>query len=361
MYRITTIAIFIISGLWAQAQNKKMNFDLTFNGYTDFYYSQFNNNLTDIQPLTTVGAVPGIFRNNISALGVSFKNKYIRSQFTAHSGNIVNATWDSQLSVIQEANIGLHLFEDFYIDVGYFTTHIGMESFMPKNNLLSSTSIITFNEPFYQRGIRAQYEGIKNFDFQLWLLDGYNLFRDNNDSKSIGMLISYEKNNFKVSYSNILGVEPTILNNDAFRTYHNAYINYEFLNNIFEINSSIDIGTQAGLEDSASKLMIAFINTFRVNITDRISATIRHESQNDSAGVLTGVGFTESSLEGINMSGLTYGIGYELGDSFYFRYETRTLRQRENSVQIFDNTDSRTEHLVTIGLMFEAKIKNKTN
>lgn len=361
MHRIFYFLCAMFIGLWAQAQNKKASYALTFHGYTDFYYSQFTGKNSDLQPLTTVGAVPGIFRNNISAVGLNFKNTYFRSQFTAHSGNIVNATWDSQLPVIQEANVGLHLFKDFYIDAGYFTTHIGMEGFMPKDNLLSSTSIITFNKPFYQRGIRAQYGGVKNFDIQLWLLDGYNIFRDNNESKSIGMLISYEKNKFTVSYSNIIGLEPTALGNDAFRTYHNAYINYEFFKNIFEINSSIDIGTQAGIEGASTKTMIAYINTLRVNITKRISATTRFESQNDSAGILTGQGFTESDLIGINMYGITFGLGYEIDDSFYLRYETRRLQERSNSLSIFDNTNSRTEHLVTIGLMFEAKIKNNQN
>lgn len=335
-----------------------MPYELTFSGYTDFYYSSFNNTtIDDFQPLTTVGSIPG-FKNNISTFGINLETQNFRGQFTTHSGRIVGATWDSELPGIQEAYLGVHLFKDFYIDAGYFITHIGMESFMPKENLLSSTSIITYNEPFYQRGIRAEYGGIKNVDIQLWLLDGYNLFRDNNESKSIGLLISYEKDNFSASYSNIIGQELNVFDENSLRTYHNAYITYEFYKNIFELNTSLDFATQAPTSNISSQFMLSYITTLRVNITKRLSGTIRYESQNDQDGILNSQ-VTPSKVVGLNMYGVTYGIGYEKENRYYFRYEMRNLQPRENSINPFNLTGGRTEHLLTAGIMFEAKISKK--
>jgi hypothetical protein len=271
----------------------------------------------------------------------------------------VNATWDSQLQHIQEAYLGVHFFKDLYLDAGYFITHIGMESFMPKENLLSSTSIITYNEPFYQRGLRLQYSGLEHFDFQLWLLDGYNLFRDNNDSKSVGMAVSYEKGKFNASYSNIIGQELIPFDDNVLRTYHNFYITYEFYKNIFEINTSIDIGTEAPSAFFERKLMFANINTLRINLTKRLSTTFRYETQNDQNGMLTGEFLLDESIAGINIYGLTAGIGYEIQDQFYLRYEFRNLQERGNSIKVFNSEGSRNEHLVTIGWMFEHKVRIK--
>ncbi len=355
------LLVLITFSFWAQAQK---NYTLTLSGYTDFYYSDFNNlSADDFQPYTTVGAVPGVFKNNITLVGLNFQSKNVRANFTTHSGKIVGATWDSQLPQIQEANVGVHLIKDLYFDIGYFTTHIGMESFMPKENLLSSTSIITYNEPFYQRGAKLHYEGLKHFDLQLWLLDGYNLFRDNNENKSIGLLASYGKGNFSATYCNIIGREPTD-NGNELRTYHNMYITYEFYKNIFELNTGIDFATQTDAISDDLHTMFAYIATLRVNVTKRLSVTGRVESQTDKNSILSSTYTYVNDIgvemsEGIDMIGLTGGIAYELSDKAYFRYEIRRLSDREQLKDIFGDSSSRVENLFTIGLMFEAEFVKK--
>lgn len=358
MKSLSLTLLFTCFLFWATAQKK---IELNFSAYIDYYASSFDNESTDInQPLTTVGARPARFRKNISLLGINLKHKYFRAQFTSHSGRIVDATWDSETPGIQEAYAGLHLFPDLYVDAGYFTTHIGMESFMPKENLLSSTSIITYNEPFYQRGARVVYEGLKNYEFQLWLLDGYNLFRDNNNSKSIGLLASYEKGDLVFSYSNILGQEPVSAMDDAFRTYHNLYTNYTFLRDIFELRLSTDFATQTSVGNIEAKTMFACIAAIRVNITPRLSTTFRYEYQNDKQDMIGGSypvpGTTVGLVSGINMDGYTFGVAYEL-KGLYLRYEVRNLADRQNSIAVFGNSSKRSEQLFTIGFAFDTKLK----
>ena len=353
------LILLVITSCFCYSASAQKNWEINFSAYWDFYSSSFDNESIDnYQPLTTVGSIPGRFKRNISLLGINIKHKYFRAQYTRHNGSIIGATWDSQLPNTQEAYVGLHIFPDFYADAGYFTTHIGMESFMPKENLLSSTSIITYNEPFYQRGARAVYEGFKNLELQFWVLDGYNLFRDNNDKKSIGLLASYEKNNLTVSYSNIIGQEP-VLGGDALRIYHNMYTNYTFFKEIFEAQFSVDFATQQGTSLTENKIMLAYIAALRINITKRLSITGRYEKQDDKDGMIGGEYETGNNFSGINMSGYTGGISYEFPDRAYIRYEVRTLQNQDVNLQVFGTESNRIEQLFTVGLMFDFQIVGK--
>ncbi len=101
-------------------------------------------------------------------------------------------------------------------------THIGGEAILPRDNWMSSLALVTFYEPFIQGGVRLSYDVSPKLQVQLHLLNGYNVFEDNNNDKSIGWLLTWQPNTyFNLFYSGIAGNERPRNTPAAFRHYHN--------------------------------------------------------------------------------------------------------------------------------------------
>jgi hypothetical protein len=161
-------------------------------GLRDAYYARFNDErgLNALQQYTTVSPRDNVIGLNIGAIGLHLKGENFRVNTVFHAGDIPAAIWSTDFPVVQAANAGIKLADGLWLDGGFFATHLGTESFLPKENLLSSTAVATYNEPFYQAGFRLGYETKSDWRFELWALNGYNRFLDNNSDKALGVLIA---------------------------------------------------------------------------------------------------------------------------------------------------------------------------
>jgi hypothetical protein len=209
--------------------------------YIDAYYASDNSNNArvdkskEIRPLTLVNSKEDQFSLNIAML--SFKMSYdnLRANLTFHAGDIVDRAYKEQSSVtnpiIQEANIGLNIYDDLWLDAGCFLTHIGYESLTPKDNWLAAQSLLTFYEPNFQAGMRLSYETEK-LNVQLYYLNGNGILEDNNRNKSIGSFISYQlSDNFQLFYANIFNNEEDKANKPKRHILNNLGFQYNFNNN----------------------------------------------------------------------------------------------------------------------------------
>ena len=92
------------------------------------------------------------------------------------------------------------------LDAGFFKAHLGTESILPKENFTISSAVGSFYEASIESGFRLNYNPIQELSINFYLLNGYNLFIDNNTKKSFGSLVTYNFNdNSIISYSNYIG------------------------------------------------------------------------------------------------------------------------------------------------------------
>lgn len=345
----------------AQEEQVESQQTLNISAYTDSYYGFYTNEMkaNAFQPYTTVSPRDDRFGLNIAQVGLSYDSDKVRGNVTLHWGDIPKATWSSEFTNVQEANVGVRLTENWWVDAGFFTTHIGTESFLPKNNFLSSTAVATYNEPFFQAGAKLSYEGSEKFYAELWAVNGYNYFLDVNDAKSFGVLFSYSFNdNTSLTYTNLLGRES--LNNapvDQFRNYHNLYLNTQFGEKIYFILGG-DLGTQtnSGLSDSfETAVMYNALATLRYQFNQKWFVTGRAEIFEDSNGFISGVVSTENNeLQGLELWGITLGSEYRPTENAYVRAETRYLKV-DDKTRIFEgdySENARWEVLFTMGFQF---------
>ena len=361
---LSLMIIFSASTLVAQKGSQ-----LVLKSYVDGYYSYYDNDLpaSELQTFSTVGPRNQSISVNVAQLGLHYEYKDIRSSMTVHFGDIPQATWSSTFPFIQEANVGVHLFPNWWLDVGLFTTHIGTESFLPKNNDLSTTSIITYNEPFYQGGLKLAYEGSEKYDLEFWIINGYNQFLDINKAKSYGLLFNYNINdNTSITYTNLFGNEAADgAIESQFRTYNNIY-GTTTIKNMIRITAGLDYATQDkfstnGLNPNVEtpNNLLGFLATVRLILTKKSSVTTRYEYLTNPAGYITGTfksGEFESGLD--NMSGITLGYEYKPSEESYLRIEGRSLSGVEN-VEVFpgESPNNRLEFHLTMGHSFEKSWK----
>lgn len=358
---ICTVALVSLSWLAHAQDTTRTTPVITLSGYTDVYFATFSNELepNEIQPFTTVSPRSNRFGLNVAQLSVQYDSDHLRGTVTLHYGDIAQATWSEEFTMVQEANVGIKLYGDWWLDAGFFTTHIGTESFLPKNNYLSSTAVATFNEPFFQSGARLSYEGSDKLSAQLHLVNGYNLFLDVNDAKSVGVLLSYAfSDRLSITYTNLLGRES--LDSASIRQirfYQNLYTNIELTPRLLlTVGGDLGIQTRSVLDNSeATALMYNALATLRYQFTPQWSVTARGETFQDPDGFISGVFNTsQNGLAGLQLQGITLGAEYKPTDNSYVRVEGRNLTT-DSDLLLFDSgtSNTRNEFMVTMGFFFD--------
>jgi hypothetical protein len=348
----------ISTPLFAQDSTKASPF--SYSGYVDAYYAYYTDSVGtgNIQKFPTISPRSNAMGLNIAMLSVHYASEKVRSTMTLHYGDIALTTWSAKYNFIQEANVGIRLHKKLWLDAGLFRTHIGTEGLLPKENICSSVAIGTFNEPYYQAGFKLMYSPSDKLSLCLHILNGYNMFEDNNASKSLGMLAGYIFNdNFSMGYSNYIGDDvPNDYTNTHIRFFHNLYINYS--KNKIRIQVGGDYCTQMNSDTTATKssTMYSGLASFRFQATSKLGIYTRGEIINDNSGFLTG-SFIDNTNKttGLKLWGVTMGAEYKPTDNSYIRVEARQL-QCDPHQQIFHwegkNQSSRLEAMFHMGVYF---------
>jgi hypothetical protein len=352
------MTLFGCAALMAQKNQDKPH-QLRLSAYVDGYLAGYSNDIPqqEFQPFITVGARDNTFGVNVAQLGLHYEHQNVRGNVTLHYGDIPQATWSNDFNMIQEANMGVRLTEGLWLDAGFFATHIGTESFLPKNNMLSSTAFATYNEPFYQAGAKLSYGNVANWHFELWGLNGYNSFVDNNDAKSVGVLVSHDfSDNTSITYTNLYGRESEdgIFPKQQ-RFYQNIYLNQNWNDKVF-LTVGFDYGlqTHSELENAGeTATMYNALATLRYQFDPMWSITGRYEIFKDQNGFISGtVQDTNGNLAGVELVGYTLGTEYRPVANAYIRAEARYASTDED-LEIFvkdgETVDHRFELLFTMG------------
>ncbi|MEX2595993.1 MAG: outer membrane beta-barrel protein [Salibacteraceae bacterium] len=379
--------IFLILCIWttsASAQNHDSN-DISIRGYADAYYSWYSNaNQVALQQHDAIGAFHNNFGLNIAQVSTAYNGDRIRGVATVHFGDIPLITWQPKYRNIQEANAGIRIFKRFWLDVGFFKTHVGTESFLPKDNLTSIITLATFYGPFYQSGARLSYDTDSDWHFELHAINGYNLHIDDNEFKTFGALVSKKWNDrFFTSYSNMLGQENVGQLQDGYLVYQNAFIHASLKKWDIQIGGDIALANEWRTNDGwLSKPLYNGLVTAKYHLDERFSIAMRGEIFSDALAInsrrIIPIHAESSSLSypsrynanaGMTIYGGTISLEYKPNDHGFFRIESRTLFDPDalytehpdgfnaEVVGLNPMLTSRTQVMATIAFYFEKTFK----
>jgi hypothetical protein len=312
--------IFLLIILFCDAQPK---IDAKFNAFLDTYIVTDNDKLPDGNPERTYSFLNHYkdqFGLNLATLGTNISyGDLVRSTISFQLGDLQKATLPKGVisPYIQQANVGFQLFSHVWLDGGYFLTHVGNETLMPKDNWLTSYNLVTYFEPIYQAGMKLSYES-DAFTACFHVLNGNGILADNNVNKTFGfsLLVPLSKD-VSVSYAGVYGNEED--DNPAYAKFHH-------LHNI-NLNAQVEkVGFKLQF-DYAGKEKVKNDNkdpgvfwgaafTTRYSINNQYSSTARFSYVNNA-----------DEVEGYPVKGLDFTLGGEFKpmDNAYIRLEGRYI------------------------------------
>lgn len=325
-----------------------------FSTYLDAYYAFDNdkNIYQDQRLLDLISPYRDQMRLNIAAVTLKYDAEKVRSTLTLHYGDIPDVNWKpvTKHDMLQEANVGFSPCNNLWIDAGYFITHVGAEG-VPKDNYFSSFSLPAYVEPYIQSGIRVSYDFSEKFSAALHLINGYNVYEDNNKNKSIGVQLAYAPiEPFKITYNNIIGNEMPAGVDGKLRVFNNLIVGFAPCKKI-DILAGFDLCMQEKskrTDTTESAYTYGSFVSVKYKFNPKFSTSVRGEFFQDMDGILCGSIGSYNWLKG---NGITIGCEYKPIESAYVRLEGRYLRL-DNEIKAFYKGNERVEGALNIGFVY---------
>ena len=355
----------------AQSEVDSTKHRVTLTGSVSTYYASRSTNtifageFQEFDRFLSSGARDENFGLDVARFIASYSGSRIRGTFGLQAGDLPLSSWSAEYPNIQEANVGFRIAEKWWVDAGFFTTHIGYESIYPSQKFLSSTAYVSYNEPFFQSGLRVSYDPGPKWSLQAWVLNGYNSFVDNNRAKSVGVSVNYRPNErITLSYNNLLGDEaipdrlaefPT-----KYRMAHNLYWYHEWsevFTTVLNLTGVTQTNSVNAREGGTAVAGGGFL-TLHSQVAERWAVTGRLESYTEPDAFLGGriatPGFNGN--KGLRVDAITLGTEYRPVPSTYARLELRYADQGDDIV-LFEKDEervnSRLELLITAGIAID--------
>lgn len=344
------------------AQEKDSSFTFKVGAYADTYYATDNDHSSSEKEnrklLSALNVKKYQFDLNMAQVNFNGSSNIYRMNMTLHFGSLSRYAYPSgQFANIEEANAGVRLSEGLWFDVGLFLTHVGCESVTPKDNWLTTHSLMTNFEPFYQEGLRLSYDFNPKFSGQLWFLNGYGIYEDNNKNKTLGYYFNYKLNdNVNMSLAGTAGNEQPTGTSSKLRVLNNFITSYKF-SKAFSAKLSADLCNEESQNSFGGCL------SARYNLNNNLSLSSRIEYFDDKNAILSKFTNPTDTTIAPKTFGLQKGTGYTLGVEFrpnsnsFIRLESRYLQFDDENCKIFVNkdnlaTNSRLEMIMNFGVFF---------
>lgn len=335
---------------------------LAIEAYADAYFAHYDDSArkASFQDFPTVSPRSDKPSLNIVQVATRFSAKNVRANLTLQAGDIATSAWDKDLWYLQEGNAGIRLWGNTWLDAGFFKTHLGTEQTNPIDNIASSLTVGTYYEPYFESGIRVNSRISEKWEVNAYLLNGYNIFVDNNNSKSFGLAVAYTMNDaVSLIYGNYLGDDSKPGAVAQFRNSNNVAFNYT--HNKLRIQAGGDVVVQQHSQigdSSATAFLVSGLATVRYQVLRKFAVYNREEFFEDPDGIMTGALMDDAGhLTGLKLFGVTAGAEYAPVPGSYIRVEGRLL-DMEHHEQLFlyhgHHLSYRYELMVNAGLKLTA-------
>mgnify|MGYP000869423104 FL=1 len=303
-----------------------LNPELRISGYISTYFAYYDDDTetNDFVQFPTLEPRRDQFSLNMALINMQYQSRDTRAGLALHYGDVPACAWPTTFNLIQEANAGFRVYKKWWLDAGFFKTHIGLESFQPRENITSSMSIPNLFDPYYFSGIKLTYVANSRLNLQVCTFNGYNEYIEDNRNKAFDFSLNYNPNDhISVTY-NFLTCDETLdyVKTKHQRYYQNAYAT--FIYNHFTIGLDANFGIQQNsLLSDTTKTGIVYGGTIvgKYNVAKRFNIYGRVEDFSDPNRILTG-----SMKTGNYVCGTTLGFQITPRKNIAFSTEWRILQ-----------------------------------
>jgi len=136
---------------------------------------------------------------------------------------------------------GYQISPSLWVDGGIFLSHIGMESFISRDNLTYTRSLSAEYTPYYESGVKLTWQASARVSALFTVVNGWQNISENNQDKALGARLDFARSSRTTfSYYNFIGNEVSssrlrIFNGVGFKS---------GLTPSFTLQGNFDYGTQ---------------------------------------------------------------------------------------------------------------------
>lgn len=291
--------------------------------FVDTYYSQNLNSLpTRNRPYTTLPLYNEEPALNLAYLDVTTTGEDVRSRLAAQHGSSVVANYDGEPDLfwryIQEAYGGYQIADGLWLDAGVFLSHIGLESWVSRDNWTYTRSLIADYSPYYQSGAKLSYRASEHWSVTALALRGWQNISEQKQL-ALGTQVSYTPSDATLlTYNTFLGDEH------GTRFFNNVLARRQ-ISETFGLAASLDVGFQErhAHTDTATWHGWALIAQYKVKPSVRIAARV--ERYADPHQVI----LTSESESHVAATGLSVNVDVDVATGVLWRTEYRVLMDNE--------------------------------
>ena len=344
----------VFSGTAINHHLKKLVYpEIKIGGYVSTYFAWYDDETksNEFVQFPTLAPRNKQFALNMALLSMEYNSKNTRGNIGLHFGDVSQSIWPENFKFVQEANAGIKFFKKFWLDAGFFKTHIGLESFQPRENITSSMSILSYHEPYFFSGAKLTYLVNDKLTLQANVFNGYSDYSDQNDNKVFGFSTVYTmNNNFTLTYNLLSSDEsPTTANKSYQRFYNNFYLLYT--KNKVTFGLELNYGTQKNslkIDTTKTASVYSGLIVAKYQLNSKIATYGRLENFSDKDQILS-----QSVDIGKYINGTTIGVEYKPQKNAALSAEWRVL---QSDKLIFKqgnyNLNQRNEFILCLDLWF---------
>lgn len=342
--RFSILFIFALAAIPAQAAKVQTG------AYAEGYYSfAFNQPANFDRSYTTHAARHNEFNVNLAYLEALVNEDKVRGRIALQVGTSVHNNYSGEPTIgsvsgptlarhIQEAKAGYKMGENTWLDGGIFFAHVGAESWISRDNLTLTRSLVADYSPYYLSGVKLTHDFSQRFSAQLLVVNGWQIISENNKDKSVGTSLSYSFDRWSVAYNTMAGqeVSPADVSGNRFsrfRHFHDFIIRSTG-SSALEWAAQFDLGFQRGQTTRNFQSWYGSTLMARFRVADKSKLALRGEYFRDPNQLVIATGVAPSA----KIFGASLGYDQELASALLWRTEYRFL---SSTNQIFPKRGAR--------------------
>ena len=315
---------------------REVNPSFSISGFIDAYYS-----FDFAEPFTN--EKPSFFYNhtrhnelsvNLALINMNYQTQKVRANVGLMAGTYAQYNLAHEQDLMRhifEANAGVQLVKDLWLDAGVFGSHLGFESAISSENITLTRSLMAENSPYYLSGAKLTYEGVENWTFLAVVSNGWQNMRESlgNNNKAIGTQVVFEPNGkLLFNYSNWLSDESSskfiFVDPRGYRIFNDAYLIYNPIRKM-KIITAFDYGMEQNLLLRNWNVWYAPAVLVGYDLHEKISTGARGEYYSDEHGVNISTG----TANGFQTLGVSLNLDYKPVENAFFRIECKFLNSRD--------------------------------
>ncbi|MCM0606628.1 MAG: porin [Xanthomonadaceae bacterium] len=290
---------------------------LSWGGFVDTYYA-YDFNLNSDRSFTTQPARHNEFNINLAFVEAKLDQDRLHGRLAIQFGTSVQNNYAAEPALyrnIQEAFVGYKLGEQTWIDAGIMLSHIGLENFISKDNILYTRSLVADYSPYFETGIRLSTQWSDKWSTQLLVLNGWQNIAENNSNKAIGTQVSYSPTtSLTFIYSTFFGKEY------AYRYFNDLMMKLSLDEN-WTIAAQADLGLQDESTGGSNANWSGFSLMVRHQLSSTLALNLRCERFSDPKQVLIPLSNGNAFKAWVG----SLGVDVKLSQAVSWRNETKFL------------------------------------